>query len=441
MQLFKTIRAKFFLLLITISTIPFVIGYWFDDNEIHPFLYHWMRLLSQLSSIIIISFLIAIYLDRRLKKLIFITKKINKEDFSEKIVIQADDEIGDLGKELNHLFEKLQKNKENFDEMLQKRSRELVLSEKKHRELLNVFADVIYELDCKHCFKSAKHIKKALGYTEEEVIGKSIEDFIIEEDRVKINQACNTLKITKNKSFRDLKLRILSKSGEIHYMLMNNRCEFKNNKLHCSEGFLRDITSQEQLSQKILEEQEKQAEAYKNLHQSYLALGKINAQVAALAEINTTFSSNLDWKEKLHYIIESVRAFMQADETLLFLRDSKAKKYVFKKASLDSRVWENTILKKRDKVIKEILKYKKPIKHFDLEACPLKKICINKGFKTMLIIPIIINNEVIGIFYLVFKETEKIKEIHTKLTLAYTSQMAIALMMSGELDHSLKKIF
>ena len=45
------------------------------------------------------------------------------------------------------------------------------------------------------------------------------------------------------------------------------------------------------------------------------------------------------------------------------------------------------------------------------------------------------------LFVLMFKNPAVLEEIPTKLTLAYTSQMAIALMMSGELDHSLKKIF
>lgn len=180
---------------------------------------------------------------------------------------------------------------------------------------------------------------------------------------------------------------------------------------------------------------------YNNLHESYLALGKMNAQVAALAEINMTFSSNLTWQEKLYYIIESIRAFLQADETLLFVQDQKGQNFVLKHASVDFDFWEGTVLNKKMSLLKKILKDKKFVEFFDSEHFLDKAKAEAKEYRAMFAIPIILNSKVFGVFVLFFKNSKNVRNFPAKLALAYTSQMSIALMMSGELDHSLKKIF
>ena len=239
----------------------------------------------------------------------------------------------------------------------------------------------------------------------------------------------------------NLKVKFIGNKKQIISTIVNANFIFKNKKPVKLDGVFKDITQEELLMQKMGQEKQKSEITYQHLHKSYLALGKINAQVAALAEINATFSSNLEWKDRLHYIIESIRVFMQADETLLFLEGLITKTFHLKNISVDTNLWKDMEIFPKTKIIKQINKVRRPLKFFkSTDFLDTDKMLI-KDYNAMLVIPVIMNNQVVGLFVLMFKNPAVLEEIPTKLTLAYTSQMAIALMMSGELDHSLKKIF
>lgn len=416
-----------------------------DSNQLDILINHIQSnhhyLVEEIVFTIILSLIIAVHITIPLKRLLSIAERISNEDFSESIEIKKNDEIGRLGQTVNKMLNKLKTNKEMLQNILKQRSKKIIESEKKHRELLNLFADVIYEVDQNQRITKVKHCKELFGFEEKELIGKKSFDVVHIEDREHLKHELQKINTKTDKSLRDIKVRILTKSGEFRYALLSTRSLFKNGKFVGREGVLRDITKQEKLARKVIDDKEKLEQAYKSLNDSYLALGKVNAQVAALAEINTTFSSSLNWKEKLLYIIESIRIFMQADESILLIQNLDGKKYEFKNASLDTDFWKKLVISKRTKLAKEIIKYRKPVKCFNRD-CLIEKIKTSaKGYKAMLAIPIIINNEVVGIFILFFKNMKSLEKNPTKLTLAYTSQMSIALMMSGELDHSLKKIF
>lgn len=454
MTIFKTIRGKFFLALVTVSFLPIVLH--FFDSIRHnqalskqPLLIvFWDQLIYQhgllfLGTILFVLFMyyLSSYLMRRLSKMILIAQKASEGDFSEQIVVKSEDEVGRLESAISKMLLAFKKSQNNLTETIQKRSMELIESEKKHRELLNIFADVIYELDSKYRIVKAKHIESAFGYKESEVVGKNELELIHPDDHADFQKALSKAQKHTHRTIKDFKLRMLTKKGEIRYILLSCRFLYNKHKFLGIEGVLRDITPREELAQKVIAEKEKLEETYQNLHKSYLALGKINAQIAALAEINTTFSSNLNWKDKLHYIIESIKAFTQAQETLLFIQEEKNKTFTPINASVDLEYWEDVVIQKNCQILKEAIRFRKPLKYFEPTQCLDIKRFEAKGYHCMLVIPVIINNEVIGLFILFFANKDFLNEIQTKLTLAYTSQMAIALMMSGELDHSLKKIF
>lgn len=454
MRIFQTIKAKIFLLLVFIAFLPIVLHLlvlllhtksgssegFFNVTELHLFLenkYLWTELVLTL----IFAVVFTIYLAKRLKRVVKITHKVSSLIDMEENQSFYKDEIDQLENTVNNMILQIKKDQQMLGEILNKRSKDLINSEKKHRELLNIFADVIYELNAGFRIVNAKHVEEVFGYKEKEVIGKKCLDFVHVEDRGLLEDALQKTKKSENKNLKDFKLRMLTKKGEIRYILFSCRFLYKNNEFKRLEAILRDITPREELAQKIISEKETLEQTYQNLHKSYLALGKINAQVAALAEINMTFSSNLSWKDKLHYIIESIKTFMQANETLLFIQDSKAKNYLLVNASVDFDFWSDISLKGNHKIIKEAIRFRKPLKYLN-PAEIINADHINaKGYQAMLVIPVIINNEILGLFILFFNNQQVIEEIQTKLTLAYTSQMAVALMMSGELDHSLKKIF
>ena len=68
-------------------------------------------LLFEIIAVVVLGFLITKYVFQRLLKVVLITKKISNEDFSEKIKIHTNDEIGELGKAINRMFDKLKQNK------------------------------------------------------------------------------------------------------------------------------------------------------------------------------------------------------------------------------------------------------------------------------------------------------------------------------------------
>lgn len=316
----------------------------------------------------------------------------------------------------------------------------IIESEKRHREMLSLFADVIYCLDANDRITYVKHTESVFGYQDQELIGRKCFELIHPEDRPVLKKELQSA--SKNADILiNYKIRILTKNGEVRYCLLSNRTFFENGKPIGKEGVLRDITSLEKLTQQLVEEKTKLQEMYNNLHDSYLALGKLNAQIAALAEINATFSSNLTWREKLFYIIESIRAFLQADETLLFVQDQKNVYFTLRHASLDFAFWEGTVLDKTMPFLKKILKDKKFVECLKPDQCLDKSKTEAKKYRAMFAIPVIINGKVHGVFIVFFKSIKKISNFPAKLALAYTSQMSIALMMSGELDRSLKKIF
>lgn len=451
MKFWKTIRVKLFLLFFATGFLPvflhLLISYYFSNENdkrnsfINFFLNHALvshhNFFYEIVIILFLAFLIAVYITKPLRVLNKIIHQLENKKITKKIKFKSEDEIGQLSEVLNKMLEEGRKDKT----MIKARSKKIIDSDKKHRELLNLFADVIYELDENQRLIKVKNAENIFGYKEKDLIGKKCLNFIHPEDHQVLREEFNKMKPKSNKPVRDFKIRMLTKTGEIRYCLLSFRTIFEKNKLIRREGVLRDITTREELAQKVINEKEKLETMYQNLHESYLALGKINAQVAALAEINTTFSSNLDWKDKLSYIIESIRTFMQANETLLFVISHDNKKFNLKHASVDLDFWEEIELTRNLKLMEDLIKYKKPLKYFKVNNLLDKAKAEAKSYKAMLAIPVIINNEVIGVFIVFFASSKKLEDSPTRLTLAYTSQMSIALMMSGELDHSLKKIF
>ncbi len=450
MNFWRTTRAKLFFLFVLVGLLPLLvhllINYFFYSDlaktesffsyarehilNNHHTLYH------EVIVTLLLSFFIAIYITKPLRILEKIIKQLKDKPFTKKINFKSKDEVGRLSNVLNEILKQFRLNQKN----LESRSQNILDSEKKHKELINLFADAIYEVDAHQRIVKVKNAEEVFGYTEKELIGKKSLEVVHKNDRKQLTQALEKVTANNNRPIRDLKIRILTKTGDIRYCLLSNRSIFKNGKLVRREGVLRDITPREILAQKVVKEKEKLEKMYQNLHDSYLALGKINAQVAALTEINTTFSSNLSWENKLHYIIESIKTFMQANEALLFVLDKNDQNLNIKYASVDFDFWFDVKLTKRMKLVKELIKKRQPLKFFEMSNLFDKTKASTKGYQAMLAIPVVINSEVIGIFIVFFSDSQKLKDFPTRLALAYTSQMSIALMMSGNLNRSTKKI-
>jgi len=449
LKFFKTIKARFFFSLFLLGFFSCFLHYIllfgrYRNLREEGFLFlikkylllHGGDLMLEFVLIVILVFLVLILISyplNRLLKLVYAFNKINV-DSKTNLLKFSENELKKLEELSKKRIEEQDDKQKKLQEMLLRRSQKILEREKNQRELLNLFADVIYTVDNNQRLTSIKHSKRLFGYEEKDLLGRKSLEVVHPEDRGKLIEKIREIRLKENKIIRDLKLRFLTKSGDFRYALLSTHLLVEKGKVIGREGILKDITDREKLAQKVLHEKEKLQEAYKSLSKSYLALGQVNAQVAALAEINMTFSSNLTWKEKLHYIIESIRVFMHAEETLLFLDYEKEGNYTFYKASCDSENWKETEIYNAESLIEEIRTFCKPLKLYEKDYIWQKELFFQQGYKACLVIPVIINNQVIGVFMVLFKESETLKEMQTTLILAYTSQMSLALMMSGLLD-------
>lgn len=99
----------------------------------------------------------------------------------------------------------------------------LINSEKRFKNIIDAAGEYIWEADenSRYTFVSDRFYK-LLGYTHEEVIGKSPYDFMAEEDKRKLQRQFFAVRRTKSK-FKDISFKIKRKDGELVWHSINGR--------------------------------------------------------------------------------------------------------------------------------------------------------------------------------------------------------------------------
>lgn len=124
-------------------------------------------------------------------------------------------------------------------------------SEERYRRLVNSVNDVIYEVDATGVLKFVSpSVMQVLGFSVEEVLNRSIFEFIYHED---VPRIVEKLKMLASRNYNFMEYRYLRKDGSIHWVRSSTSPLMENGVLVGGTGILTDITERKQAEDKLLQ--------------------------------------------------------------------------------------------------------------------------------------------------------------------------------------------
>ncbi|TET83804.1 MAG: PAS domain S-box protein, partial [Desulfobacteraceae bacterium] len=152
-------------------------------------------------------------------------------------------------------------------------------SEKKYRDLVENISDVIYSVDTDGVMTYiSPAIESILGYSPSEIIGKPLIEFFYKEDLTRMRKRFEE---TLSGHIKPSEYRVLSKSGEIHWILASSKPVFIENHVIGIQGVLTDNTERKR-AEIALQEKEQ----------------KLERQAQHLEEVNTALKVLLEHREE-----------------------------------------------------------------------------------------------------------------------------------------------
>lgn len=123
-------------------------------------------------------------------------------------------------------------------------------SEEKYRDLIESISEIIYEFDSKGIVKYiSPSVHKILGYSPEELIGKSVFDIVHKDDRLILAQRLAESEL-QSPGFHEY--RFFTKSGEVRWMRKSTTTLDRKSKRITRIGTLIDITAQKKSEEDII---------------------------------------------------------------------------------------------------------------------------------------------------------------------------------------------
>jgi PAS domain S-box-containing protein len=152
-------------------------------------------------------------------------------------------------------------------------------SEKKYRDLVENISDVIYSIDTDGVTTYiSPAIESIFGYSPSEIIGKPLIEFFYKEDLTRMRKRFEE---TLSGHIKPSEYRVLSKSGEIHWILTSSKPVFIENHVIGIQGVLTDITERKQANLALQEKEQ-----------------KLERQTQRLEEVNTALKVLLEHREE-----------------------------------------------------------------------------------------------------------------------------------------------
>lgn len=201
----------------------------------------------------------------------------------------------------------------------------LINSEKRFKNIIDAAGEYIWEADefSRYTFVSDRFYK-LLGYTKEEVIGKSPYDFMIDEDKRKLQRQFFSIRRSKSK-FKDISFKIRRKDGQFVQHSINGRPLLdSNDEIFAYIGVGADITERVEREMELVKTQQKLSSILNEINDviSSVSLPDMNyIYISPSAELLFGYStdewfknSNL-WKEVIYkddkYIIDKIDKLLQ----------------------------------------------------------------------------------------------------------------------------------
>ncbi|MDN3513637.1 MAG: ATP-binding protein [Candidatus Brocadia sp.] len=148
--------------------------------------------------IVIIIFVLAHGITQPILQLVKGANAIGKGDLGHRISINSQDEVGILASEFNKMAEKVEESYAGLEQKIRERTAQLIESEEKYRESINLANDAIFTLDTDSALiiDSNKKAMELSGYPKHELNTKKIWEIVPEYDREKTKQLWTTINDT-----------------------------------------------------------------------------------------------------------------------------------------------------------------------------------------------------------------------------------------------------
>lgn len=177
--------------------------------------------------------------------------EVGRGDFNVSIPACGKDEIGDLAESFRRMLNDLRKTLVSRDSLIkevEERQRvqiALRASEEKYRSLIENTSDVVWSADIDGIITFVSSQVKKYGYTVEEVVGRSIFEFVYEEDKESVSRDIKDAFET-GRDF-PMECRLLKKDGKPVDVEQLGSFVLKDNKLVAMVGVIRDISSRKDI--------------------------------------------------------------------------------------------------------------------------------------------------------------------------------------------------
>lgn len=128
-------------------------------------------------------------------------------------------------------------------------------SEEKYRKLIESINDTIYEVDTSgNLLFVSQSVSRVLGYSQEEVLGRNIFEFIYPADIPQVKEA---LKNLSSRNYEFMEYRYVKKDGGVNWVRSSTTPVFENGIFIGGNGVLTDITDRKLAEEKLRQNEEK----------------------------------------------------------------------------------------------------------------------------------------------------------------------------------------
>ena len=196
-------------------------------------------------------------------------------------------------------------------------------SEQKYRNLVENITDIIYAVDEKGVITYVSPpMESFIGYSPSEIIGRKFEEFIYHEDLPRVKNSF--MKLSKEKTEQN-EYRIITKSGEIKWIMTSSQPVFIENRFTGVRGILVDITQRKKAEEELKAAKKELEKKTMSLEETNTALKillqhqdteKIGMEKNILTSLRTLVSPYLE-KIKIDAPDERVRTYVNIVETNL----------------------------------------------------------------------------------------------------------------------------
>ncbi len=269
---------------------------------------------------------------------------------------------------------------------------------------------------------------KMFGYKEEKVLSQSI-DIIVPETEREHNIDFREQVELKHK-VNNAEARRLTKNGEIIDV-----CISATKILDESSNFIgylviySDITQQKRASTEL-------QKRFETIQDAYKELGVQKRQLDYMAEIVDAATSETSLRSLQQLIVSALCLLTKSDAVILRTLEPSGTLKLQAGFGVDQKWWDKNQIKLENSLAEEAFKHGRPLIIDEINANPRHqslKLLKNHRFKTLILIPLIFNKELLGTISLYSKDSSKFRLIETDFLEKMGRQCTLALYAKSTL--------